>query len=408
VHSYLEAVPTLGEQKALEAVAEQYRERCDQIQLDGLPLDPTIYKAEMAYAFDVETGKSRWLGQGLKRNYGTLTATEIPCTLDVVGSLGLGDGLGLASVEDYKAEGYESFTRAPLDNEQLLFGALCLDRLDGGAASEYELALQHIRPDGSHWREGAPRRVDCFDLDAFAQRLRKTVDRVRRAEEQYYAGKTLNVSRGPWCRYCPATVHCPAVIALIHAAASKPEATLAELRADWAAGSTGALEVRRAAAAVAFQRLNELKAGMKELSTALWQFASENDIVLPDGRVYGAVDRPEDKLEAREVRKLLAEKFSTDVADLSCTFDTSKAAVERALKGVWAKKVALWKEAKALGKVEEKKPTLAAMMREVLGELQKAGGMKTRVKRQTRLHRKAEDGQVVIDVASSSEEEVPF
>jgi hypothetical protein len=400
----LELVPKLGEAKALESVVEQYRERCEQIQLDGLPLDPAVYRQEQAFAFDVATGKSRWLGSSLNRRYGELAATEIPCTLDVVGNI---DGVGV--VKDYKCEGYESFHRAPLENSQLLFGALCLERLDAGGR-EYELSLIHIRPDGSHWEERAPRRIDCFDLDAFAQRLQRVVERVRRAEEQYYAGKVLNVSRGPWCRYCPATVHCPAVVSLIHAAASNPEATLASMREAWAAGSTGSLDERKVAAAVAYQRLADLKAGMKELSTALWQFASENDIVLPDGRIYGSVERTKDELDARETRKLLAEKYSPDTADLACSFDTSKAAVERAVKGIWAKRVAEWKTAKEAGQTspEDKKPTLSGMVREVLGELQKRGGMKTRLQRQTRLHRKADDGQVVIDVGSSSDEEVPF
>ena len=400
-HRFAQLIPTMGEEKALAASPEWARDRLQQIQLDGLPLDPKVYRQEVAYAYNVATGKSRYLGAGLDRKYGTLDPDEIACTLDVVGDLG-GER---CSVEDYKFEGYESYAPSPDVNPQLNFGALCLERLAGGGGS-YELALIHIKPDGSHWREATRRDVDCFDLDAFASRLKEMVERVRSAEAQYIAGKTLSVSRGHWCRFCPALVHCPAVLSLIHAAAAKPEATVEELRVTWASSGVGDLEQRRAAAALAYERIQAFRSAAKELSTALWMFASEHDIVLPDGRVYGSVERSEDQLDARVARTLIGEKYSPDAADLAVTFETSKAGIERALRGVWAKQLAAWRDAVAHGSTD-KKPTLAGMMRDLLGDLQKRGGIKTRLKRQTRLHRKA-GTEVVVEAGSSSEEEAPF
>ena len=401
-HGFLQRVPQIGEEPALAATPEWAREKCEQIELDGLPLEPERYLQEVTYAFDVVSGEARVLGLGLGRNYSGARSTELVGTIDVTSSVteNVLHGAPIpGEIIDYKFDGYESHSPAPLVNPQLLFPALCRDRLEGGART-YSLSLVHFRPDGTHWGERSVE-VDSFDLDAFALRLRTVVARVHEAEDAAFADKVLDVRRGPWCRYCPALTSCPAVVTMIHAACSDPKATLEQLLAM--GRSETDLASRLVAAARAYERLAELKDGLKEVSTALWMFASEHDVVLSDGRIYGSIERPVDSLDGRKTREVLAALHNPDVALAGVELKATKASVERALRGPWAKKLAEHKEAKAQGLDAGKKPTLSSLKDAALSALEKAGGIKTTLKRSVKLHRKIGD-EVVIDVEGSSDE----
>ena len=394
-HGYLQRVPKLGDDAALEQVPEKYRDFCSRIELEGLPLDATRYTQEATYAFDVATGEARFLGAGLDRQYPPLKPTELVGTIDVCG----GD-----EIYDYKFDGYESHSPPPDDNPQLFFPALCRQRIHGLAS--FKLALIHFRPDGSHWVERASREIDAFDLDAFALRLRRVVERVRDAEDKLYAGKVLNVHRGAWCRYCPSLTSCPAVLSLIHAAAADPQATTEEIQK--ALQTPGDLEVRKLAAAKAYQRLQALRDVIKPLSQQLYLFASEHELDLGEGRVYGSVERLEEVLDAKKTRQVLASLFGGDVAEAACEFTTSKAAVERSIKPIWNAQVKEHEEKKALGDTG-KKPTLVALKKKVLCDLEKLDGIEKKPKRSVRVHRMSAEGEVVIESSSSGDEDpIPF
>ena len=398
-HGYLERIPGIGEEASLGLVAEFARDRAQGIELDSLPLDPALYRQEVAFAFDVGTGEARELGVGLKRRYGVVGPDELVGTFDVV-SKGPLVPLGLADpvlyVGDYKIEGYESYTPAVRSNYQTLLGALCLSRLAPGP--DVMMELLHIRPDGHCHHERAL--VDEFDLDTFAVELRRVAASVRRAEAQYKAGEVLDVRRGPWCRYCPAMAYCPPMVAWIGAAISDPGAEIACVQSLMDEAATQSLDQRKAAFALAYERVSLLKAGLGAVSTALWSFANEYPLTLSDGRIYGAVERPETKLDGRKTRDVLAKVYNPDVADMACAFEATQASVERGLKGILAKQLAEHREAKAHGS-KEKKPSLAGLKRAALAEIAKAGGVNVTIKRSTRLHRVAEGGEVVFDSTGS-------
>jgi hypothetical protein len=411
-HRYLQRVPAVGAALALAEVPEKYRPMCERIELDGLPLEDgaaspgTQY--EVAFAFDVATGAARLLGVGLERQYGTIAPTEIAGTLDVIRNP-VAEG-EIPEVLDYKFDGYESHSPAPDVNPQLLFGGLCLQRLYG--YSNVRLTLIHFRPDGSHWAESSTRDMDGFDFDCYALRLRELVDRVHMAEDGVYAKKTPDVRRGPWCRYCPAIVHCPAVVAMVAAAASNPGATVEEIRL--AMNEQGGLEVRRAAASKAYLRLKQIEDALKPWKTALYMFASEHSIDLGDGKVYGQVDIPKETVDGKLARQVLATLHGGPVAEAACSFDTSKAAIERALRPVWEAQKKVWEERKAVGEKGEdgkalKKPTITAIKKHVLDEIKKVNGVESKISKQVRTHRVSATGEIALEGTSGSDEDpVPF
>lgn len=397
-HRFLELVGgDQAHEKALEQIPDAHREFCERIELDGLPLGPE-FRREVAFAFDVATGSARYIGQGCGRDYGQLSSTEIAGTLDVIGFPGTLE----VSIDDYKFDGYESSAPPPEKNPQLLFGALCVSRLT--CATSFKLSLIHFRPDGTHWKESAE--VDAFDLDAYALDLRALVNQVRAAEDTVYAGKPPPVSRGPWCRYCPAVTSCPPILDMVRAAAADPQQPAEVIRDLLQAAGTGDLAARKKAAAMAFARLKEVEDALKPWKSAIYLFASEQAIELPDGRIYGVVERPVDELDARKMRGLLATRFGPDVAEGACAFETSKAALERALKPILNKQLAHYQEQKDAG-VKVKRPAMTALKEGVLAELAQQGGVKKLLKRTVRLHRVSASGEAVVE-PSSSEEDVPF
>ena len=355
LHRYLERASVVGPEAALAEVPEQYRDAAEAIDLDGLPLGPG-YRQEVTFRFDLVTGRAERMGCGLGRGSYERSDRYVYGTIDVEGA---------ASVEDWKFEGCESHTAPLPGNPQMRFAALCKARVDGLAS--VEAVLWHIGPSGKPRAERAT--LDAFALDEFEAELRATVARVRRAEAVVAEGRTPDVKRGEWCRYCGAMPSCPAVVSLVRAVAAEPMRTAEEIRAA----------LTPATARAAYQRLQEIKGALNPVQQALIMYASEFGIDLGDGRTYGSVETHREQIDGRKARAVLAEMFGADVAEAACDFDTSKAAIARALKPVAA-------AAKAKGeKVSQK-----ALNEEALARIAAAGGVEEKVSRAVRVHRGGE------------------
>jgi hypothetical protein len=266
------------------------------------------------------------------------------------------------SVEDYKFEGCESHTPPLPGNSQMRFAALCKARVDG--LSSVEAVLWHIGPDGKPRPERAI--LDAFALDEFEAELRSTIARVRRAEAVVAEGRTPDVRRGDWCRYCGAMPSCPAVVSLVRAVALEPVRTAEEIRAL----------LTPATARAAYQRLQEVKAAIAPVSAALAMYADEFPIDLGDGYVYGGMETRREKVDGRKAREVLAAMFTPEVAISACKFTTSKSAIAKACGAVA-------KEAKANGE----KVTGKALTEAALAEIAKAGGISESVSRKVSKHR---------------------
>jgi hypothetical protein len=343
---------------------------CAAIELEGLPLG-SDYRQEVAYAYDVESGKARRVGYGLNRRYGALSPTEIPCTLDEVGIFD-----GVIEVHDYKLDGFCPTAPPTAENPQLLFGALGV-ALTRGVYS-VRLSAIHIRQDGTHWRD--PAEVDALDLDAFELRLRRIWQRTQEAREVIASGRTPDVSRGPWCRYCPAAQACPAVTSLIRAVAADPVATADQLLSM----------LTPETASAAYTRLKEIEAVLKPVKSALWAYASEQAIALPDGRRYGSVETEKEVYNAIKTRAVLREVCGAEVAEAACTFKTSKTAVARAANEYAAR-------VKAAAKERGEKVTQKEIVSNVIAQVEKAGAVARQVKRSVRVHRMTASGVEVED-----------
>jgi hypothetical protein len=345
-HRYLEAVGRgTSHSDVLATISSEYHEDCEAIDRDGLPLGAD-YRQEVTFALDLETGSARELGDGLARDYSSARPSEIIGTIDVTAR-------GRPAVYDYKFDGFDSTSDHIEINDQVRFAALCAARVMG--ADSAEGTLIHIRSDGSHWPE--TKTFDALDLDIFEGELKAIVTRVRAAQETASRGVVPDVTRGEWCRWCPAAQACPAITGLIRAVADAPTATADDLLSA----------ITPATAGRAYKRLREVEDVVKRVRNALYLYASERDIDLGDGRVYGAVRSDRMTIDARVARKVLAERFSPEVAEAACDFETSQAAIERALKPVVA-------EAKRTGA----KVTIRAVKDAALEAIAAAGGIETK------------------------------
>jgi Protein of unknown function (DUF2800) len=339
-------------------VTEPRHDACKDLQLSDMPwADATrgTWRGEVAFGYDVATGQVRGLGENLGRAYPErVSESEIFGSIDLVGH-------GL--VADYKFEGFESHTPPARDNSQLAFAGLCLARLQ--KLDEVKVGLIRIQPDGEIVEDWAT--LDLFDFDVLSARLRSTLERVRIAEREVAEGKIPSVSRGPWCRYCPAASSCPAVTNLIRAVALEPVKTAEEIRAM----------LTPETAAKAYRRLREVEEALKPVKTALHLFADETEIDLGDGLVYGATTSDREKLDARIARKALAELHGPEVAEAACDFETSKTAIERALRPVH--------EAK---RKADEKVSLKDLKEQAFEAVRAAGGSEIKRTRTVKEHRK--------------------
>lgn len=399
-HRFLELVgggmsPTL----ALAEVPEEYQAMCADIDLEGLPLDLGEYLQEVAFAFSLDTGEARELGRGLERDYSQVRPGEIAGTADVVHR-------DCVEVYDYKFDSFEPTCPPPGNNPQLLFLALAAARLRG--VDRARVTIIHIRPDGTHWEESDD--LDAFDLDAFELRLRAIRAGVVAAQAIVARGLIPSVEQGPWCRYCPATAHCPAIAALLRAAAGEPEEVLA-LRGVVRADDPEAVHMltRELArhpehAAKAYQRMRQVENALKVAKTALYLYASEQPIALDDGQVYGPVRTERKEWDGRKTRGAMLELHGPEVAEAACDYETSATAVARALRPIYEARKKGYEAAleafKAGGKVGEKpaRVTMKALTVAAEEAVREAGGISLKSSVSVKEHRAGKEGEVLAPV----------
>lgn len=186
--------------EVLALIPEQYRAECAAIDL----IQPRKWAAteeeamglvEIALVYDTATDTTRELPKSnAARDYGDVSATEIPMTLDLVVQRG-----HAASVYDWKTGTY-------CDPAQLRIAALAVARwLD---VQSVEVAFGFLQRDGS-WRLGSEQSFDTMDLDIIADEARIAVANIARDREVVAAGLLPVVSPGDHCGFCGAKSACP-------------------------------------------------------------------------------------------------------------------------------------------------------------------------------------------------------
>ena len=347
VHDFLYNVSRMGRDAALDAVPDEWREVCASIDLDRLPAcDPDSWAGEVAMAYDTLTDTAREIGRGIGRDYGETLPTEIPGSVDVVG---LTDDC--AVVVDYK--GRWSAAPPARVNKQVRFYALCACRIWNKPSAR--VGICRVGDDGSAVWDWAT--FDGFELDEIANEVCGTQDEVAAARE----GRRKAVI-GPHCRYCPALAHCPAQNRLALALGAGDALSVAidaPNEADVTEAIVGSLTPENAAQA--WHRLKAAKRIVDQVDAALRAYAGFQPLDLGNGKTLAARPGKRDSVDGEVAYRVLRDRFGEEVAASAVGFDSSKAAIDRALKPV----------AKQFGKPR------APIVREVLQEIEAQGGVST-------------------------------
>ena len=207
MHDFLEEAYHHGREAALQwawTSTPGHMEVFEMVPFERLPeFNPGAYAIEMSFAYDVQRGTSRILGQGLNRN----EARAMAKPGEMVGTIDLGTNEhGVAFIVDWKT-GWRSITPAQW-NLQLKTYALMACRASG--LKEAKFAIIRVLANGTvlPWDWGF---MDEDDLDAHEAFLRMLMKRRAQVKAKAAAGEPLPMPYlGPHCDYCPALRSCPA------------------------------------------------------------------------------------------------------------------------------------------------------------------------------------------------------
>lgn len=331
---------------AIREVAEEWRDDCAALDLTRLPVGEE-YEPEASYALDVRTGTARRIPRpstdgGPRYAAAGLQPGEIPGTIDVLHRT-------RTLVADYKSGFLPGRHR-----HQLMWGAAVALALRGGDTAE----AQEIRlADPDHAAHSHT--WDSWDL---ADWRAQWADRMEATERSRTATDDM-VRPGPHCKHCPAWKACPAKIAtVVDAQSGALVRTLNRV-------ATGA-DVR-----ATLQMLDAVQADLTHMRQSLYGAARERPIDLGDGTWLGEVETTRNKVVG-EVAWPIVRDLLGQHADAAARFEVSAASIERALKG--AKTAA----------PDAFKASVAAMKKQIMEQIEQAGGVTPKTSREVKVHRR--------------------
>ena len=349
IHTFLARVAEVGREEALGEVSEEFRPVCAAIDLDVLPTSALEVIAELAVAYDPESGAARELGRNIGRRYPPAGPGEFVGTADIV-TLSAAE----VFVADFKT-GHGLITPAK-ENPQLRFLGLAAARLFG--RRQLRVSLIRIAEDGTPFFDSAD--LDALELDAIEEEVRDLARRLDQAKDLLTLGEPPPVTTGIHCRRCPSLVYCPGQTALVKKLGGHPEAVADEIVA--------ALTPEQAA--TAWARMKVVEEVLRRTREALYAYARDNGIHLPNGVVVGEVETHRRQLDGRLAFEVLERLHGHDVARAAVDVEASQASIERALRGV----------AEATGE------KLAKLKRRVMAELEQVGAVSVRTSKVVREH----------------------
>jgi hypothetical protein len=228
IHSFLEAVTTIGRDEALKLVDPEWRDTCERLNLEGLDEHLNLI-AEVALAYNVVTDTARELGRGAGRAYTDVTIDELPATLDIVGIREMPNGKRRGFNVDWKT-GWT--TRKKISTvQQLDVGALLIARAYG--CDIVEVQLIHVYEDATPWIQR--RVIEGWEIDMFAASV-ADVYRDARVQRERFGAKipAKEFSTGAWCDGCNSREFCPAQVSLVRGALQSPDEYDGPLRDPYA------------------------------------------------------------------------------------------------------------------------------------------------------------------------------
>lgn len=296
---------------ALAQVPEEYRDDCEVIRLEYLPLGPG-FEQEVSIAVDLQAGTARLLGRGIRRRYGAIKPTEVALTMDVARVQGRRGYVG-----EYKT-GMSQQEPAP-GHWQLRMEALALAWLHD--LEEVDAALIQVFGSGSSAEDAAT--WSRLDVEFFAAELQVlALETIPRLREAYAAGATLPTKPGRHCKYCPAVPSCPSKVGLMRAAALRPDDVLAKFRALLGEDASRAYQMARAVHDIAGRMLSEAHEYARTVAP----------IQMDRGMVYGPVTRQRATLDGAATYRVVERLLGREAADVAVEMSATKASVERAVK----------------------------------------------------------------------------
>lgn len=338
-HKFLCDIPAMGREEALKRVPDEHRIMCEMLVTDGLPLDADLYRHEIALAYNVNTGDVRLLGYDIGRAYADHDVDptcEIAGSLDVVGV----PRDGWLYVADYKGS-HDDTMQPAATNLQLRGGAAMAAKFYRAKCAAVEFI--HLKDDGTYYRDQAE--MDELDLAAAEEQLREVFFAVKAARES----DSRDVTRGPHCRWCPAMASCPATLAMTRSLFAEPE--------KWGRDTT---LITPEMAARAYQAVRDAEKAVKRAKEEIQRYAVLEGIPLPNGRVYGVVQR--ESVASGRAMPVLMKMFGNEIAMSAAKTSLTTASITEALRPV----------------AKERGVPLAALMREVREALRGEGAYNTK------------------------------
>jgi hypothetical protein len=291
------------------------------------------WQSEVSYAYDVSTDTARFLGIGLKRNYGALGPFEIAGTIDAEGR-----APGVLVVVDRKS--FDEVTPAA-SNPQVRFLALAAAR--ALSADKIQVAINHELA-GLDAAEIDP----MFDLDVIAHDIKQLVVRSAAIRESARAGEAVPFNTGRWCRWCSAFAACPKqqeLRSIVEQGETHPAIARAAFLDDEDAPDVYDL----------WKRLGILH---KRIGQSLYAFASSRPIRLSSGKMFGPVQKQgNEKLDGDVVYQVVRDLHGADLADRAVVRQATKKRLDEALKGKRGAAVAVLKVVRERGGSERKAST---------------------------------------------------
>lgn len=319
VHKVAE-LAALGQAVDLPALAAQYElqgadaknfELAAGHVVDFLAADRGIgRRAEVAFAYDVESGTVRELKKAHERDYSDRRRTEIPGTADLVQIMPCRTLL----VRDWKT-GHRALSKRPGHDPQMRFLGFAAARLWN--AQEVAVELVHIDETGAY-----PDRADfdAWELDTIADELRALNTRLR---------APCVPTPGSHCHdlYCPIVAQCPATVRAIEAIdrAAAPRFPMTGEFCD-------AEHVREV-----LIRLPLIRDACDAIEARAKEWAQRNGPVPMDGDMWGPVEHEgRERVEATPEAIEVVNRHLGDCAHKAIEYDVTKASLERGAKAVVA------------------------------------------------------------------------
>jgi len=350
IHAFLLDVNRRGRDEALAALSnDELRAACALINTARLPVDPSAYAAEVAFAYDVATGRATELHRGGQRDYSMCTPTEIPMTVDVVALV----GDTTVGVYDYKS-GWK-YLEPPAANWQFRACGLAAAR----AYKRDHVFAQMIRlgKDGEPYVTGGE--LNLYDLAEIAEELRALHADATRAAA---ADADPPIQIGSHCQGCESMPFCGSTQMIRRRYSEElqsvqvAEALTPELASD------------------AWEWLEGLEAHVEAAWKILQTYARFNPFRLRDGRVYGIVEEDRDTIDGQRAWQVLADRFGQAKAWQVTKLVISKTG-EKGIETLAAE----------LAEAEGRKR--APVMRELLEDLRRAGALTTHTIEKFKAHK---------------------